>query len=215
MRPGPPVRVSRDDLVVRELRETLQFERVVGESFARFGLRDFFTHERKFFGDHLLHLGLELYEVLRSEWLLDLEVVIEAVFDGWSESDLRVGTKAAYRGGEYVRAGVSQHSEGLRILFRQNPEVAALSERGVQIQNFAIYFDSDGVAQKPGPNGCDNVARQRAFGSFTGGAVGEPQRQHFWYNFEYCGWPLFCSPLSYRLQIPFATGTLHVPLPLS
>src|SRR2546430_16707076 len=28
----------------------------------------------------------------------------------------------------------------------------------------------------------------------------------FSYEFEYCGWPLFCSPLSYRLQIPFATG---------
>src|SRR5205085_12150012 len=28
----------------------------------------------------------------------------------------------------------------------------------------------------------------------------------FSYEFEYCGWPRFCSPLSYRLQIPFATG---------
>src|SRR5437899_8993761 len=28
----------------------------------------------------------------------------------------------------------------------------------------------------------------------------------FWYDFEYCGWPLFCSPLRYRLHIPFATG---------
>src|ERR1700704_3982137 len=32
----------------------------------------------------------------------------------------------------------------------------------------------------------------------------------FRYEFEYCGWPLFCSPLSYRLQIPFATG--HHPM---
>ena len=60
-----------------------------------------------------------------------------------------------------------------------NPEASALSERSVEIQDFAIYFDRDRVAQQPGPNGCDNVARQSAFGSFTGGAVGEPQRQHF------------------------------------
>src|SRR5712671_7818748 len=28
----------------------------------------------------------------------------------------------------------------------------------------------------------------------------------FKYDFEYCGWPLFCSPVTYRLQITFATG---------
>src|SRR6266566_4891837 len=35
---------------------------------------------------------------------------------------------------------------------------------------------------------------------------GAPASTFFWYDFEYCEWPLFCSPLRYRLHIPFATG---------
>src|SRR5256885_15925114 len=32
----------------------------------------------------------------------------------------------------------------------------------------------------------------------------------FWYDFEYCGWPFFCSPLRYRSHIPFATGHTYM-----
>jgi hypothetical protein len=74
---------------------------------------------------------------------------------------------------------MSEHGKRFRILLGENPELAALPKRGVEIDYFAVNLHCDCVAQEPGPDRCDDVARQSAFGSFTGGAVGEPQRQHF------------------------------------
>src|SRR5205823_500204 len=103
--------VSRDDLIVREFTEPLQLQWIVGESLARIGRRDFLANERKLFRHHLPHLGLELLQVVRSEWLLDLEVVIESVFDGWTESDLRLWPQAAYCCSQNVRARVAKHCQ--------------------------------------------------------------------------------------------------------
>ncbi len=85
---------------------------------------------------------------------------------------LAIGAAAGFAAGVLM-------AERFGVFLGQNSEVAALSERRVQVQNFTINFDRDRVAQQSRPYGCYNVARQSAFGSFTGGAVGEPQRQHF------------------------------------
>jgi hypothetical protein len=121
----------------------------------------------------------ELFEILRRERLRHLEIVVEPVFDGGAEADLGIGPETANGRGKDVGARMPKNGERFWVLLGENPEIAAPSQRGVQVDDFAINLYRDRVTEQPGPDGCDDVARQRAFGSFTGGAVGELQRQHF------------------------------------
>jgi hypothetical protein len=74
---------------------------------------------------------------------------------------------------------VPQYGQGLGIPVGQNAEIPAAAEGSGEVLDLAFYFNRDRIPQQPGPYRCHDVARGRAFGSFTGGAVGEPQRQHF------------------------------------
>jgi hypothetical protein len=78
-----------------------------------------------------------------------------------------------------VRARVTEDRQRLRVFLGQNPERPALAKWSVEVNDLTIDFNCDCVPKQPRPDRCDDVARQSAFGSFTGGAVGEPQRQHF------------------------------------
>ena len=167
-----PVRVRRDDLVFRELAQALELEGIIGEPRPGLCLRHLFPDERILLRDDLLHLRLELLEIIGSEGLLHLEVVVEAVFDRGTEADPGIGTEPAHGRGENVRARMPQHGQRVRVLLRDYPEISALAERCIEIENLSVQFDRDRVAEQPRPNRCDDVARQSAFGSFTGGAVG-------------------------------------------
>ena len=59
--------------------------------------------------DDLLHPLLDGLEVLRSEGLGDLEVVVEAVFDGRADAQLGTGELQLHGLGEDVGAGVPDH----------------------------------------------------------------------------------------------------------
>ena len=84
------VGVRRDDLVVAELGEALELERIVGEPLLGFGAVHFVAHERILLGRDLPHLVLERGEIVGREGLRDLEVVVEAVVDRRAEADLGV-----------------------------------------------------------------------------------------------------------------------------
>jgi hypothetical protein len=105
------VRVGRDDLVVAQLGEALELERVIDESLLGLGSIHLFTHERILLRRDLAHLVLERGNVFRGERLGDLEVVVKAVVDRRAEADLRVGAQSSDRCRENVRGGVSQHVE--------------------------------------------------------------------------------------------------------
>jgi len=51
-----------------------------------------------------------------------------------------------------VRGGVAKDGECLRIFLCQDLEVATLSERCLQVLNFAVHHDRDRIAEKPGPD---------------------------------------------------------------
>ncbi len=174
-----PVGVGRDDLAFREFAEPLELERVVREALPRLRLRHLFADERILLRDHLLHFRVELLEVFRGERLRDLKIVVEPVLDGGAEADLSVWPEPANCCGQDVSARMPEHSERFGVLLGKDPELPALPERSVQIDDFAVHLYRDRVPEQPWSYGCDDVARQGAFGSFAGGAVGEPQRQHF------------------------------------
>ena len=128
------VGVRRDDLVVAQLGEPLELERIVGEPLAAPRAR--FTSSRTngyFSADDLPHLVLERGEVLGRERLVDLEVVVEAVVDRRTEADLRVGTQAPHGRRQHVRRGMPQHVERPRVAVGEHAERAARAQRRHQV----------------------------------------------------------------------------------
>ena len=91
------IAIHTDDLVVAKLGESLELERIVGENALRFGACHLLALEGKLLGDDLAHLLLEGLEVVGSERLLDLEIVIEAVVDR------RAQTRSSLPGGGGAR----------------------------------------------------------------------------------------------------------------
>src|SRR3954464_16091036 len=109
------VGVGRDDLILAELTQPLELERIVDEDLLGSGTRKLGADEGVFLRRHLFHLGLERGEIFGSEWLVDLEVVVEAVLDRGTEADFCFRPEPTHRGREDVRGGVPEHVERARI----------------------------------------------------------------------------------------------------
>src|SRR6185436_1036889 len=138
------IRVGRDDLVIPQLRESLQLERIVGKPLLRFAAIHLFADEREFFARDLPHLVLECAEILGRERLFDLEVVVEAVVDRRSESDLGFGTESTDRGGENVCGGMTEDVECARVAIGEHLEASTGAQRRNEVLQHPVYFDSDG-----------------------------------------------------------------------
>ena len=121
------VGIRRDDLVVSQLGEPLELERIVGEQLLRLRASDLIAHERILLGRDLPHLVLERGEILRRERLGDLEVVVESVVDRRTEPDLRVRAQAPDGGRQHVGGGMPEHVERPRVAIREDAEISARS----------------------------------------------------------------------------------------
>ena len=84
------VGVHGDHVIITELRQPLELQGIVREDLLRFAAIHLPPLEGEFLGSHPLHLLLERREVFRRKRRRDLEVIIEAVVDRGTESDLRV-----------------------------------------------------------------------------------------------------------------------------
>ena len=73
---------------------------------------DLLAGEGLVLGDDLLHLGLDLREVLGGQLVVEVDVVIEAGLRRRADVELRVGKDAKDGRGEHVRAGVAEFFEG-------------------------------------------------------------------------------------------------------
>ncbi len=175
------VGVRADHLVgPLEASEALDLERVVGKDLPGLGLRHLGAHERQLLGRHLPHLGLERLEILGCERLLDFEVVIEAVVDGGTETDLRVGTQPAHRRREHMRSRMAQHLQRARILLGDDRECPALPQRRYEVLDLPVNRDGDGRQQQAGADGGHDVLGEGARRDLSDGAIGkcEGQQRH-------------------------------------
>ena len=121
--------IHRDHLIVAQLFDPLQLERVVLESSFRFVPIDLFAHEGKVLLHHFAHPVFDRCEIFRGEGTLDLEVVVEAIFDSGSEADVRLRIELSHRRSQDVRGRVPQHIESFRLAFRQDFERNGFGDR--------------------------------------------------------------------------------------
>ena len=77
-------------------------------------------------------LSFDSLEILLLDRLGEVEVVVEAVLDRWSDRDLHAGVEPAHRLGEQMRGGVAQDVERVGIVLvarRQDLDPLAVGQR--------------------------------------------------------------------------------------
>src|SRR2546423_562276 len=84
------VRVHRDDLILFQVIDSLQLERIVLEAPLRLFSAHLFTRKGIISFYDLAHLPFDRRDILRRERPTDIEVVIKTVFDRRAEPDLRL-----------------------------------------------------------------------------------------------------------------------------
>ena len=81
------VLIDRDHLVVVELLEPLELERVIAKKPTSLCLVDLSALKRLIRIDDLGHLLLEGLKIFRGEWSVHLEVIVETIVDRGAEAD--------------------------------------------------------------------------------------------------------------------------------
>ena len=96
--------------------DQLHLERLaaLGEKRLRFVARPHLPLVRQIFCRELLHLLLNLLEILRHERPLDHEVVEEALVGGRADAALRAGKQAGDGGGQQVGGAVTEQRQRFR-----------------------------------------------------------------------------------------------------
>src|SRR5690606_23703556 len=108
------VLVERDRLALRDVGETPELVAFLSTlAYDAFGLlaRDLLAGERLVLVDHLLHLGLDLREVLSGQFVIEIDVVIKAGLRRWTDVQFGLGEEAENRGRQHVRARVTHFFE--------------------------------------------------------------------------------------------------------
>ncbi len=128
--------------------ETNQFElvRLVGEFEARFVVRDHTTGKALALLDDAGHGFIDGLDVFWGERSLDVEVVVEAVGDGRTNSELGFGVDRLNGLGHHVGGGVAQDREtvGRRDVYRLNDLVGA--DRRRHVPQLAVNANRDDIA---------------------------------------------------------------------
>ena len=133
------VPVDGDLLVVADLAQALQLERVVREEVAGLLARHHLALEGVIGLDHGGHALLDGRDLLRREGLGDVEVVVEAVVDRGAEADPGGRHELAHGGREDVGRRVAEHAQRLRVALGQQPDLGAVRKRAREVADFAVH----------------------------------------------------------------------------
>lgn len=77
--------------------------------------------------------------------LVEVDVVVKAVLDGWAVDELCVGPDVADCLGHNVGAAMAHNVEGLRVFNGDDSEVDVVIERGGQVGEFSVYLCGYGL----------------------------------------------------------------------
>ena len=101
--------VKTDLLAFRNIGEPLELVGLSGllQHLFGFGARELEVLERQFAADQLLHLLLDLLQVLIDQAMLHVEVVVEAVFGRGADVELRIRIKFLDRRGHHMGRAVA------------------------------------------------------------------------------------------------------------
>src|SRR5207248_593022 len=117
-------------------------------------------------------------EIVRSEWLIAKEIVVEAILDHWADGHLRAGPKRLHRLRENVRAIVTDQSERARVIAEYELDVGIALDRIGEIREPAIERHGHGALRERGRDALGDVKTTDAVWIVSARAVGKRQRDH-------------------------------------
>ena len=143
---------------------------------------DFLTAEAQILRDDLLHLRLNLRQILRAKThtLRELEVVKETVLNHRPDGVLQRGpVKPAQRLGQHMRGAVAHDVQAIGIFFRDDGHLMLTGERMGEVDEFAIDPAHDRSLGQPTADGFGELIHRAAVGKFAYAVVGEGDFCHF------------------------------------
>lgn len=108
--------------------------------------------ERLVLGHDLDHSLLDSLQILRSERLIDLEVVIEPIFDGRTDCEGGPGEQVENRLSHYVRRRMAEDMESLGAAQGDDFEVAAVFDGAGKVHLTAVDLDGNGCTGQTRPD---------------------------------------------------------------
>ncbi len=142
------------------------------------GLGQFAPRHGQPSGDDLARARLDLFEVLQRERPIEGEIVIEAVFKGRADRELRRGEELLHRLGHDVGAAVPIDFPAFRRVETQRLERTVLSERRGEIDRRPIELGRDDRGAELHAEIGQGLADRRAGGNGLRPAVLQPNVNH-------------------------------------
>ncbi|GIV59639.1 MAG: hypothetical protein KatS3mg043_0728 [Rhodothermaceae bacterium] len=122
----------------------------------------------------LHHLFLDAFEVLRADLApAEVDVVVEAVFDGRADAELDAGIEGFEGLGHQVGRRVPVGGFALGVVPGVDPDVCVLLDGTAQVAHLPVDADGQGGAGQSRRDALGHLAAGDAPGVFTGGSVGK------------------------------------------
>ena len=134
--------------------------------------------QRQLFLDDLLHLGLDLLDVLRGEGLFHVEVVVESFLDGWADGEFGLRVQAFDRLRHYMGRGVPEGFFAVLVVEGADFQLAVLGDGGAQIGDLAVDSAAAGRFGKARAQGFGHVDDRNARFKFLDASVFESDMDH-------------------------------------
>ncbi len=168
--------LARRDDVVDDLR-LVDLALVLEES-DRVVLRHDAALDRQRLGDDLVHLGLDLREVVGRERRLAREVVVETVVDDGTDRDLRVGEQPLRRLREQVRSRMTQDVERLGALLGDDRQLRVVFDAETRVDELAVDLAGERGLREAGADRRGDVLHRDSVIELALAAVGERDVDH-------------------------------------
>ena len=134
--------------------------------------------QRQLFLDDLLHLGLDLLDVLRGERLFHVEVVVESFLDGWADGEFGLWVQALDRLRHHMGRGVPEGFFAVLVVEGADFQVAVLGDGGAQVGDLAVDSAAAGRFGKARTQGLGYVDDRNARFKFLDASVFESDMDH-------------------------------------
>ena len=119
------------------------------------------------------HARLDRLEVVGREGAADLEVVVEAVFDGGADAELRHREEVLDRLGHDVGRRVTQDVQRLGALVGDDLDGVAVGDDGVHVDELAADLAGDGRLRQTRADRLGHAENGGSLGNRLGAAVGK------------------------------------------
>ncbi len=171
--------VAERNGAVFEVLDQFRFERIPRVGSQCFGLGYGAHAEFRFFARKLEHLLFNLGKVaLAKGFAAEVDVVVEAGFDGRTNGQVRVGVEVKDGLRQNVRRGVPKRGFAFRLVPGEEYEGSAVGQGLIQFYGLPVPFGGKGILGESAANGFGHLHGGGSGGIRTDRAVGEGNVNH-------------------------------------